>query len=205
MILLQARTNSTRLPNKVMEKIGGEPLIKHCTTNCANAGVPFILCIPKGDPLKDWCIENFIKYYEGSENNVLERFYRCARTYNLKWIIRLTADSPFVEAPLITYMAIIGEKMNIDFMSNAIYPCTDGKEVEFISFKLLEQTFKNAVTDEDKEHVTTWIKKNINNVGTVSAFKEPVIGPKLSVDTPEDLENVRKIYQEMLERKPLWS
>jgi len=212
MIIIQARTNSTRLPNKVMEVIEGYPLIAHVIGVCQSAMVPFMVAIPKGDPLKDWLKKSKFDYFvdhDGEENDVLGRFYRCAKARNLDWVIRITADCPMLSPGNLLHILQMGMNINVDFVSNCISECIDGQEVEYITFKLLEHVNTQA-TGEDREHVTTWIKKNMNNlkafnVATVKDLMPVELIPKMSVDTPEDLERVRAMFKKLKERRQLWS
>lgn len=90
LIILQARQGSTRFPNKVLQKINGVPLIIFLLkrlSKCKKAD-EVITAIPKNEnnkKLKDTLKKYDFKYFEGSEKNVLERFYLCAK--NLMWII----------------------------------------------------------------------------------------------------------------------
>ena len=207
LIIIQSRRNSERFPVKVMANLGGMPVLQHVISNCYNAAnlakginldVKLIVAIPHKDPLKKWLHERFIPYFEGSENNVLERYLHCARTHRTDHVVRITGDCPFIDPAIIYLVMHLGVKY--DFFH---YTQIDGQEVEVISYRCLEWAHSNASTPEDQEHVTTYIKKNFDSFAgfkfTYGEYKSRMLKgwiPKLSVDTKEDLEKLNKIYSE---------
>lgn len=202
MILIQARSTSERFPNKSMALLDGHPVIRHVYDHCGLAHKARWLVIPNGDPLRDYLRQEFIPFYEGSLTNVLERYYHCAKTLGLAWAVRVTGDCPLISPAQIAMVIQMGTQMKFDFVTNCRKECTDGQEVEFISFRLLEYTYQTCVDETDREHVTTWIKKSWDTLGNqgfkLCEYNDPMpMGPKMSIDTPEDLERV----QAMLDRK----
>jgi spore coat polysaccharide biosynthesis protein SpsF (cytidylyltransferase family) len=193
----------------MMEKINGVPMIGQTIARCAATYIPTSVIIPKDDPLKDWLIENHIQYFEGSEKDVLSRYYHCVKTMKLKYFIRVTGDCPLISPENIAYVNFMGNSSNAEYASNCIYECVDGQEVEYVSDNLIELAHQKAVSEEDREHVTTWIKKNLDSkqfpwIGLRDHYPIDCI-PKMSVDTPEDLERVRDMFNKLVNRKKLWS
>src|SRR4051812_14984560 len=101
-IIIQARTKSTRLPNKVLLpffKNNGclEILINRLKKN---TDIPLFIATSIND--SDDAIERLayklnIQYYRGDENNVLSRFIACAENFSIKNIIRVCSDNPFLD------------------------------------------------------------------------------------------------------------
>lgn len=187
MVIIQARTNSKRFKNKIMEDLGGQPLIRHVYNVCASTGMLTVVAIPLADPVKDYLQGEHIPFYEGSETDVLARFYHCAKTFaGGAWVYRVTADCPLLDITNLLFLQRI-DKSQINWCE---VTGIDGHDVEGCSFGMLEKAHKEAQGDHDREHVFPWIKKQTPYLRHVI----PYTAEKMSVDTPEDLERVRKIY-----------
>src|SRR5262245_23784116 len=93
---------STRLPGKVLKPIGGVPLLEYIVRRLARLTHPAQTVVvlshtPQDDVVEAFCRERAIDCYRGSEQNVLERYYGCARSRGFMQIVRLTADNPFTD------------------------------------------------------------------------------------------------------------
>ena len=103
-IISQARMTSTRLPEKVLKLIGGNPMLKYHTDRLKESGMPVFIATTVNktdDPIVAFCQEENIPFYRGSENNVLSRYYECAKENKLDVIVRVTSDCPLVDGELI--------------------------------------------------------------------------------------------------------
>ena len=92
----------------------------------------------------------------------MERYYKCAKKYNAKNIIRITSDCPLVDPKLLEKLVSIYNKKRIDYLNNAnplSFP--DGLDIEIFNFKSLKMAYLNARDRHEKEHVTPYIKKII--------------------------------------------
>ena len=203
LLILQARQSSTRFPNKVLQKISGVPLIIFLLKRlikCKRID-KVITAIPKNkknQTLRKLLKRNNYEYFEGSEKNVLERFYLCAKRYNAKNIIRITADCPLSDPQLIDKFIRIFEKKKVDYLSNGNPPTfPDGYDIEIFKFEALKKSFLKAKSLYEKEHVTPYIKKN--NVFSKSNVvnKKNFSNLRLTVDYVEDLIVIRKILSQI--------
>jgi spore coat polysaccharide biosynthesis protein SpsF len=140
-----------------------------------------------------------VKGFAGSEDDVLDRYYRAAEKYSADIIVRITADDPFKD-PVVTHNVIrayLDNLPGIDYVSNWLEPTFPvGLDVEVFSFEALKIAFENAKEQKHREHVTTYIWQNpqkfrLMNVecslGDLSSFR-------WTVDTQEDLDFVRGVY-----------
>jgi len=201
MILIQARSTSQRFKGKSLMELNGKPLIRHVWDNCKASGFPVCLIVPHGDEIADYAREHEMLCFEGSEHNVLERYFRAARTLGWSKVCRVTGDCPMISPAVLHYMCTYSQKLSTDFFTNATLGVTDGQEIEIMSMRALEWAHTNAVGEKDKEHVTTFIKKNqkvLEKMGWVWAtYRDPQTSKvKMSVDTPEDLKAVSKMLGE---------
>lgn len=200
---LQARTDSTRLLNKVLKDILGKPMIIHQlerTKKSKNINKIVLVTSEESndDELANIVIKNGYDVYRGSKDNVLERFYNCAVEYNLNdndTIVRLTGDCPVHDAEIIDELIDAFKKSGVDYMANCVEPVyPDGLDAEVFTFKALEQAYLNASKPSEKEHVTPYIRNS--GLFKVENLQNKPIHPewRLTVDEPNDFKVIEHIY-----------
>jgi spore coat polysaccharide biosynthesis protein SpsF len=214
-IIIQARSTSTRFPRKIFERIGNKPILQHVLDACYNC-VSYInaytnkhgmVCgLALAVPYKDELISQFGKHFivQGPENDVLERYLIAAQKTNADYIVRVTSDCPFIPPFIISKAIGLAVKDNLDYLTNAdprFRTAPDGHDVEVISRRLLDWLGQNAKDAVDREHVTTYLQRAMPDwatkgdiIGFVDMFKPEM---KLSIDTPEDLERMKVMYQKL--------
>ena len=115
----------------------------------------------------DQSLDKNIEFYRGSENDVLERFYKAALKFNPNLIVRLTADCPLIDHKIIDETVKLYRTKKVDFASNTVPPekrmYPDGSDVEIFSFKLLKLAHLNSVDPKEREHVTFYFWKSGNS------------------------------------------
>jgi len=203
-IMIQARTGSARLPNKVLSKIGGKPMIWHVVNRAKRVKsadqIALITTTSKDDKiLLKIAEQNDIIGFSGKKSDVLDRHYQCAKKIHADPIVRITSDCPLVDPALIGKIVQFYHKNNYDFVSNAITPTfPDGLDVEVFSFKALQKAARSAKKSYDKEHVTTFF---INNPDKFKIYNyqnnENLSYMRWTVDRRKDLKFVRSIYSEL--------
>ena len=202
--IIQARMGSTRLPGKVLMDISGKPMLWHLIERLKYAEKvdEIILAIPdteQNDVLERLAEENNVKFYRGSEEDVLLRDYEAAKKFNCDVVIRITADCPLVEPKVVDDMIIKHLKLQADYTCNTIkrtFP--RGLDVEIFGFETLEKAYKNSYEINQREHVTPYICEHpeifkLQNVEADCLFNRPEL--RLTVDANEDLYLIRKIYE----------
>ena len=217
-IILQCRLNSSRLPNKAIKIIVNKKMIEHQIERlkrCKNIN-NIILCTStniENNILINIANEMDIKYFRGSEDNVLERFYQCAKKYKSKNIIRCTGDCPLIDPSLIDLLCenFVKKKINHlnfrnkDITRNNNFP--DGFDAEIFTFEVLEEAYKNDNSDFGKEHVTPYIVKKYgkNYCQIPNVEKYNLDNFHYSVDTEEDLKKIEEIYNELYPKNDKFS
>ena len=194
-IIIQARMGSTRLPGKVLKNIGGKKLLEHIFQRLSfiKNNVTVVLATSlnsKDNIIEEFCLKNNIKCFRGSEENVLDRYYKCAKKYEFEHIVRLTADNPFVDIEELDNLITLHLTKPADY-STSLDALPYGVGTEIFSFKALEESHLKAVKEYHLEHVNEYILDNLNffsvNVLSVEDFKNfPLI--RLTVDTQDDYE-----------------
>lgn len=198
--LLQARMGSVRLPNKVMRKIGGTPMIELMLGRLSKARrIDQIVLATADDPKNLPLVEHVrslgYEVFLGSENDVLDRFYQAARHYKADAVIRVTGDCPLIDPHLVDAVIAEYQKGGVDYVSNTLPPTfPDGLDVEIFSFDALERTAKTATKPNEREHVTPLIRSScLFKRGNV-AHTVDCSGERWTVDEPADLEVVEAIF-----------
>ena len=210
-LIIQARMGSTRLPGKVLKEISGQPLLKFMTDRVLDSKLVDKIVIAttlqsKDDPIVSFC-ENFnISYYRGSEDDVLDRYYKVAKYYGAKTIIRCTADCPLIDAEFIDKTIELYLNSNVDYASNTCPPdlkkYPDGSDVEVFSFTALERAWKETTDLKDREHVTFYFWKRNKNFTTAMLDNKYDWGKyRITVDYKEDIDLVRQIVRKLKDQK----
>lgn len=209
-IIVQARMGSTRLPGKVMIDLFGKPVIQHLIERLAQCNrVDDIIIATTTSHQDDFIVKqaqfNSIKYFRGSEENVLSRYYNAAKVNNLDTIIRITSDCPLADPFIIDNLLGFFQGNDLEVVTNAgidlkqrTYP--RGLDTEVFSFAVLEEAFLKATKEYQKEHVTPFIYENSNSV---YYYKNDInyANYRWTLDTPEDLEFIRAVYQYLYKGK----
>lgn len=199
--IIQARTGSTRLPEKVLALIDSFSLIEWVVERTKRAKLVDKVVVATtedkaDDILKDYLELRGISWFRGSQEDVLSRFYHCAIEHDADIIVRVTADDPF-KAPELIDLAIskLLSDSTVDYCSNtlkATYP--EGLDIEVFRFPALEQAFKMAISAADREHVTSFIWNKTENFNCLNfKYKEDLSQWRWTIDKPEDMDFIRAV------------
>lgn len=201
--IIQARMGSSRLPGKIMLPILGKPVLLHMVKRIKKSfkidEIIIATSLNKSDDvIEEFCINEKIKFYRGSENDVLSRYYEAAKKFSVDTIVRLTSDTPLLDPKVIDKVILKYNEKKYDFVSNFFplprtYP--DGYNVEVFSMKVLDLVNIEAKKPSDREHVTTFITMQperfkifrVDSVKDLSKYR-------LNLDYKEDYELIRAVY-----------
>lgn len=199
-IIIQARMGSSRLYGKVLMPIAGKPLLQYIVDRLKTLKYEVKIIVAttvfsRDDKIEQLCAIQNITCYRGSEDNVLERYYLCAKEYNLEHIIRLTADNPFSDIEELDNLIKLHSSEYVDY-SSSINELPKGLGAEIFSFSCLEKSYKNAVSSYEKEHINEYVfnngdKFNVRNLSVIQEKQRPELS--LTIDT----ENEYKIAVEL--------
>ncbi|MCB1142063.1 MAG: spore coat biosynthesis protein F [Leptospiraceae bacterium] len=160
---IQARSTSTRLPNKVVLPFTDSPeqtILDHIFLRCRTV-LPeknIIFLIPKNDqPLKSFLDERKYLYFEGSEEDVRDRYIKAANYFDAEYIIRLTGDNPFIDTFHLQLLVESTALKNYDLASFKNLPL--GGSGEIFTKIALETQPPGGITDYMAEHVSLHIKE----------------------------------------------
>ncbi len=164
--VIQARSASSRLPNKVLLKINKNSILDIVIKRLKKSKKvdQFIVSTTKNkldDKILLIAKKNKIDYYRGESDNVLKRFYLTAKKFKADAIIRINADCPIIDHRVLDLMIDFYKKNNFDYISNAINPTfPDGLDIAIFSYKVLKKANLLAKSKFDKENVTSIMKSN---------------------------------------------
>src|SRR5688572_10130845 len=163
--IVQARMGSTRLPNKVMRPIGGTPMIGVLLERLSRAKRVDRIIVATSTDARNAPLAAFVRglgygVFEGSEDDVLDRYCGAAQEAGADTVIRITGDCPLVDPLLVDQVVDLFEKNGARYASN-VQPATfpDGLDIEVFSREVLEQARREASSRSDREHVTPFIRR----------------------------------------------
>jgi spore coat polysaccharide biosynthesis protein SpsF len=204
-IISQARMTSSRLPGKVMMEVLDRPLLQYHVERLQKAKLADDVIVATtinytDDPIVYFCKKLNIKYYRGSEENVLSRYYEAAKLYKADNVIRVTSDCPIIDPEIVDKTIQYYLNNNYDYVSNCTinrkYP--RGMDTEIFSFNALSQAYKKAKKESELEHVTTYMWKNpqIFKLGSV-VNEVDESKHRWTVDTLDDFMLIRLIIKNL--------
>jgi spore coat polysaccharide biosynthesis protein SpsF len=205
-VIIQARMGSTRLPGKVLKDLKGKPIIWHVIERVKQSKLIDDVIIAtttskQDNQIVEFCVDNNIKYYRGSEENVLERYYETAKHFDSDIVLRVTSDCPLIDPKVIDDILEFYLKNNYDLVTNAGMDLANrtfprGLDIEIFSIEILEKAYVNAKKKYELEHVSPYIYENkfdiyyFKNQQDYSKYR-------LTLDTIEDYKLIEKIYDEL--------
>jgi glutamate-1-semialdehyde aminotransferase/spore coat polysaccharide biosynthesis protein SpsF (cytidylyltransferase family) len=203
--IIQARMGSSRFPGKALADLCGKPMLWHVVDRVRKSSRIHNVTIatsdqPADDMISGFCAQSGIPCFRGSEQDVLDRFYRAAVAGNARTVVRITADCPLIDPEVIDKVIARFSAGNWDYVSNALrYTYPDGLDTEVFSISALERAWREATKASEREHVTPYFRAgsfsftNVENDTPLS----PDIPSRWTVDYPPDLDFVREIYSRL--------
>ncbi len=205
-ITITARMKSTRLPLKVMRYIEGLPMIEHMIdrlTTSKNADM-VILCTsvdPQDDILVDVAEKKGIKYFRGSKEDVLDRLYNAARSFNVDFIVSTTADNPLADPVYIDKIIDTYRRTHADYITTMSLP------LGAYGYGLKIETLGNVIASKSETDTEIWghfFEKN-PQVKKIDLPVEPLLRHpeiRLTVDEIDDLRLMRLVFQHFYHDNP---
>jgi spore coat polysaccharide biosynthesis protein SpsF len=163
---------------------------------------------PDDDAVQKVCETDGIMIFRGSEDDVLDRLYRCALHYGMDAFARFSADNPLIDPAIadrvIAFFLDRGE--DFDYVSNNHPPTwPDGFEVEIVRVSALEQATRGATQPFQREHATPyiWDQPGSFRIGNVALDDDHLFKQtRWTLDYPEDLEFITRVYAALYPQKP---
>jgi spore coat polysaccharide biosynthesis protein SpsF len=212
-IILQARMGSSRFPGKVLAPLAGKPMIQRVVERLRRCETTDQLILATSDssdeqPLVDWATQFGVSVFRGSEHDVLDRYYQCARTFGIAHIIRVTGDNPFLDSRECDRLVGFYRERNLDHavtLSGASEGYPYGVWAEVFSFRALQRSWSEGQESHHREHVNEYMLEN------PALFRQEFMSPpaekrasdlSLTVDTREDYETANELFSAYADEDP---
>lgn len=211
-IIIQARMGSTRLPGKILKPFyGGKTLLETLLENLHKVnGVKVIVATSvnkNNDQLESFLRERNELVYRGSENDVLDRFIKAAEENNVEGIVRICSDNPFMDWHGVAKLVEKAKTSDADYIGFRINEKPSilthfGFWGEYVTLNALKRVYSTTdLGTPAHEHVTFHVYKHPEEYKC-----EWIAGPdflegrddiRLTIDTPDDLQNALKVYSDL--------
>jgi glutamate-1-semialdehyde 2,1-aminomutase len=205
--IVQARMGSSRFPNKVMSPIGDTPMIGVLLQRLSESrSVDMIVLAtsldPRNESLADYVRGLGFAVYQGSEDDVLDRYYHAAVGVGATVIVRITGDCPLVDPEVVDKVCAGFADSSVDYASNIDPPTyPDGLDVEVFSFEALATAWREARSPAEREHVTPFLRESDRFKRASLPWESDRSGERWTVDLPVDLEVVNGIFEHFRPRR----
>ena len=210
--VIQARMGSSRLPGKVLLDLAGRPVLRHGVERVRKARLIDRVMVattnrPGDEPVRQFCREQGIACFGGSENDVLDRYYQAASSAGATdgdGIVRITADCPLIDPDVIDRVIETFLASDADYVSNVQPPTfPDGLDVEVFKFSALRTAWREARLASEREHVTPYLRnhREIFSQRNVSQTDD-LSGLRWTLDEPADYELLQWVVGALQERRP---
>lgn len=209
LLIVQARMTSTRLPGKVLLPLAGEPMLTRLIERLrrvkrSDGIVIATTANASDDPIAALCAQLGVPCHRGSEHDVLSRYADAARLHGADVVVRITSDCPLIDPALVDRVIAVYEEGASDYVSNMLPPTWPyGMAVEVFSAAALQQAHAEATQAAEREHVTPFLywhpeRYRLRNVASPVDLSHH----RWTVDTPEDYELVRRLFETLVPKHP---
>ncbi|WP_374685995.1 cytidylyltransferase domain-containing protein [Promineifilum sp.] len=222
--IIQARTGSTRLPNKIMRPLAGAPLLTRMMDRVRAAALVGTVVVatttePADDPIEALCRAHGFACFRGDAADLLDRHYRAAL-----WavaaggavgdlaVVKIPSDCPLIDPRVIDrvigfYFDHPGEYDYVSNLHPATYP--DGNDVEIMPLAALETAWREARRPLEREHTTPYFWENpdrfrVGNVAWESGL-DYSMSHRWTIDYEADYQFIRAVYEGLYAANPLFS
>ena len=201
--IVQARMGSNRLPGKALIPIQGKAVLEHVIQRVRRIRrideIVIATSVNKeNDVIERKAREMDVLCYRGSEEDVLDRFFKAAQLYDADHVVRITADCALLDPKVVDQIIELHLREGCDYTTNILkrtYP--RGIVAEVFTRETLNKIAALAIDAYHREHVTTYIRDNQEQF-KVCNLEAPAekFNPEWRwvLDTEDDLGFIRKVY-----------
>ena len=204
-VVIQARTGSTRLPRKVLEPLAGEPMLARVVARSARASSVDAVAVATTDLPDDDAIaalgdDRGWTVVRGSEHDLTARYVQAARETDADIVVRVTSDCPLIEPDVIDRVVnALQADPEADNATNVlpVHTWPRGLDVEAIRREALDRVDRLDTDPAWREHATYYIRQHPEQFRTVQVHNPDHPAPntrRWTVDTSEDLALAQVLY-----------
>jgi spore coat polysaccharide biosynthesis protein SpsF len=199
--IIQARMGSTRLPGKVLMELGGETVLCRVVRRLRRASMIQEVAVAttesaRDEPVIEACRQLGVAYFRGSEQDVLDRYFRAAQRFGSDAVVRITSDCPLIDPELVDRVIDSFVDHHADFACNVLprkYP--RGLDTEVFTAEALKKAWQLSDQPHQREHVTSLFYERPDIFRHAHVCGEQDYSRyRWTLDTPDDLCLIRAIY-----------
>jgi spore coat polysaccharide biosynthesis protein SpsF len=208
LVVVQARTSSTRLPGKVLLPLAGKPLLVRMLERVKSARTPSELCVATttdsgDDPVVVIARQAGVRCVRGHPTDLLDRHVQAVRQVGADAVVKIPSDCPLIDPAVIDRVIdAFLEDPTYDYVSN-LHPATwpDGYDVEVMTRTALETAHREATRPLEREHTTAfvWERPERFRLKNVAWERDLQMSHRLTIDYPEDFELIRLVFEALHE------
>lgn len=212
--VVQARTGSTRLPNKAILTIAGKPLLIHAVERIQRSRLAGTVVVATTEEADDdrivlMCEAHGIPVFRGDTYDLLDRHYKAGLIFGADAIVKIPSDCPLIDPAIIDRVVgwFIEHEGDCDYVSNlhpASYP--DGNDVEVMKMSALGRAWREASRPLEREHTTPyfWENPELFRCGNVAweTGQDFSMTHRWTIDYIEDFCFIKAVYEALYEKKP---
>jgi len=206
-LIVQARTGSTRLKSKILKEVFGRPILSLLIERlkfCKKVDqIVIATTINKADDIiVEVAKQNGVAFFRGSEGDLLDRHYKAGIQFNADIIIKVPSDCPLADPSIIdkAIQYYLDNETKFDYVSN-YHPPTfpDGLDVEVIPIEILKNAWMNAEKDYEREHLTPyiWEQPEKFRIGNITNNENLFIKERWTLDYQEDYTFIKTVFEHL--------
>jgi spore coat polysaccharide biosynthesis protein SpsF len=217
-VVVQARTGSTRLPGKVLMPVAGAPLLARMVerVRAARSAARFELIVAtttdaSDDPVVALCDRIGVRLFRGHPTDLLDRHVGASRELRADAVVKIPSDCPLVDPSAIDRVLEAFAQTPVDYTSN-LHPATwpDGHDVEIMTMEALEAAHREATKTHEREHTTPFLWDQPDRFRCVNVAWETgrdlSMSHRMTIDYPEDYAFVAAVYDALYsEGRPIFT
>ena len=203
LIVVQCRSNSTRLRGKALYPLCGIPilafLLRRLKSRLDDKKYHIVLGTTKreeDDMLETWALEEGVHVVRGEEDDVLRRFIQCLDCCHSETVVRITADNPLTCPEILKWLVREKQEKNVEYVQCENLPY--GVGVDVFSSDLLRVLDGETTDQGEREHINLHILKNLDKFRTLFLNIEGELARpdiRMTIDTEEDWQRVKSLFK----------
>ncbi len=194
-LIIQARMSSSRLPGKVLNRLGDRTVLGHVLSRALVVpGVDAVCCAtvdtPDCNPVVEEAERYGVEVFRGSEKDVLDRYHKAALALGADVVMRITSDCPVIDPAVCGEVLALRRAHAADYATNNMPPSwPHGLDCEVFTFDWLDRAAREAVKPSEREHVSPFIRTHPDATRVnLSGPGQPYDTYRWTLDTPRDME-----------------
>ena len=207
-IVLQARLGSKRLSGKLLLPLGGASILEHILlrlkTSGETEGIIVATTVDTAARIVSITEKHGARIFIGSEQDVLGRYIGAVKEFQIRNVVRATADNPLVDIGYLDRALVLHRNSGADLTSFPRLPYGTG--IEVIRGEVLVSIGELTRDPFEREHITQYIYRNEGTFRIIrgtpdSSMDKPEV--RLTVDTEDDYRRMKDIYDNLYRGEPI--